>query len=205
MAKLFDMNNPIWKFMGKVADMFLLTLYWFLFSIPVVTIGASTTALYYTALKAEKDKEGYLFRTFKEAFKENFKQSTIIWLIMLAIGSFFGVDLYFYYNIDAPFAVVAFWGFVVLSVLYLFVLTMVFPLTSRLDAGVKKLFFMSFMVSIQNFSWTLFMLVATICILACSLFVLWPLMLISVGAIAWIHAKILVMVIFPRYNWNEED
>jgi len=30
-------------------------------------------------------------------------------------------------------------------------------------------------------------------------------MLISVGAIAWIHAKILVMVIFPRYNWNEED
>ena len=60
MAKLFDMNNPVWRFMGKIADMFLLTLAWFVCSVPIITIGASTTALYYVSLKMEEGKEGYL-------------------------------------------------------------------------------------------------------------------------------------------------
>lgn len=44
MGKMFDMDNPVWRFMGKVTDMFFLTCLWLLFSLPVVTIGASTCA-----------------------------------------------------------------------------------------------------------------------------------------------------------------
>lgn len=50
-------------------------------------------------------------------------------------------------------AVVAFWGLFILAVLYLFVAVLVFPLEARLDAYIKKLFLMTFMVGIKNFSW----------------------------------------------------
>lgn len=43
MGKMFDMDNPVWRFMGKVTDMFFLTCLWLLFSLPVVTTGASTS------------------------------------------------------------------------------------------------------------------------------------------------------------------
>ena len=44
------------------------------------------TALNYVVLKMVKNEEGYLTRSFFKSFKENFKQSTIIWLIMMVVG-----------------------------------------------------------------------------------------------------------------------
>lgn len=204
MAKLFDYNNPIWRFMGKVTDICFLTVLWALFSLPVVTIGASTTALYYVSLKLAKDQEGYIWRTFVDAFKSNFKQSTIIWLIMLAVGAFLGVDLYFYYNMEGSVAVFFFWIFFMLTVIYVFFITMLFPLSARLDAKIGKLFFLTFMVTIKHFSWVLLMVVTTVCIFALGLFVFWPLLLISMGGAAFIHSKILIYMVFPKYGWNEE-
>lgn len=51
--------------------------------IPIVTIGAATTALYYTTLKMAENKESYIWRDYWSAFKTNFRQSTILWIIML--------------------------------------------------------------------------------------------------------------------------
>ena len=64
MSKLFAYDNPIWTVMGKVADVIILSILWFLFSLPIVTIGASTSALYYVTLKLAEDKEGDLFQSF---------------------------------------------------------------------------------------------------------------------------------------------
>lgn len=203
MAKLFDMNNPVWRFMGKIADMFLLTLAWFVCSVPIITIGASTTALYYVSLKMEEGKEGYLFQTFWETFKKYIKQSTGIWLIVLAVGAFLCGDFYICYQTDFPAAKMMSWIFLVFGVVYLLVVTVLFPLAARLDTGIGKMFFMAFMISLKNFAWVLFMLVSTLCIVAMGIYVMWPLLLISVGAIAWIHSKILVKIIFPKYNWTE--
>lgn len=204
MAKLFDINNPVWKFMGRLADLFFLTILWAVCSLPIITIGASTTALYYVALKMAEGQEGYLRQDFFRSFKENFRQSTIVWLVLLAFGVFFGVDLYYYYHVPVKLAIVVFWLFLVLTVVYLFVLTVAFPLLARLDAGVKKLFFMAFMVSLKNFSWVFLMLVTTACMLAIGVFVFWPLLLFCAGGVAYIHSLILVKVIFPRYGWNEK-
>ena len=60
MGKMFDMDNPVWRFMGKVTDMFFLTCLWLLFSLPVVTIGASTCALCYCSMTLASNKEGYI-------------------------------------------------------------------------------------------------------------------------------------------------
>ena len=77
MGKMFDMDNPVWRFMGKVTDMFFLTCLWLLFSLPVVTIGASTCALCYCSMTLASNKEGYIREDFVRAFKENFKSASV--------------------------------------------------------------------------------------------------------------------------------
>lgn len=202
MARLFDYDNPVWRFMGRVTDMFLLTVLWVVFSLPIVTIGASTTALYYVALKMAKNQEGYIIQSFWRAFLSNFRQSVIVWLILLVIGIFFAGDLYYYYHVESKAAVFIFWMFLVLTVIYALMLTMVFPLAARLDTGIKNLLFMTFMVTVKNFSWVLFMLVMTCCILAAGIFVFWPVLFLGAGGVAFLHAKILVTIIFPKYQWQ---
>lgn len=81
---LFD--NPIMHGIGRIADFIILNLLWLVCSIPIITIGASTTALYTVMLKVVKNEEGYIARGFLKAFKENFKQSTLLWLVFLLLG-----------------------------------------------------------------------------------------------------------------------
>ena len=95
MAEFFNLDNPIWRFMGKVFDMMVLTVLWVVTSLPVFTIGASTTALYYAGMKLAKDQEGYVVKDFFHSFRENFRKN-IGWTILmittttclLAIGVF---------------------------------------------------------------------------------------------------------------------
>ena len=85
-------DNPIMRGMGRLADFIILDLLWVVCSIPIITIGASTTALYTVMLKLVKNEEGYIAKGFLKAFKENFKQSTIMWIIFLLISIVFVVD-----------------------------------------------------------------------------------------------------------------
>lgn len=85
-------DNPIMRGMGRIADFIILNLLWIVCSIPIITIGASTTALYTVMLKLVKNEEGYIAKGFLKAFKENFKQSTIMWVIFLLLGILFVVD-----------------------------------------------------------------------------------------------------------------
>jgi len=84
MSGFFNMDGPFYRIGALIADVMILNFYWILFSLPLFTIGASTTALYYVMTRRISDREGYLFRDFWTSFKSNFKQATIIWLIFLA-------------------------------------------------------------------------------------------------------------------------
>lgn len=86
LSGFFNYDNPVWRFIGKFGDLIILNVLWFVCSIPIFTIGASTTAVYYVTLKLARNDDGYTIRSFFKSFKENFKQATIIWLIMLAVG-----------------------------------------------------------------------------------------------------------------------
>lgn len=52
----FNYDNPVWRFIGKLGDLILLNILWIVCSIPVFTIGASTTAVYYVTLKLARDE-----------------------------------------------------------------------------------------------------------------------------------------------------
>ena len=83
MKKYLNINNPIMRGLSRVADCLFLSVLWLVFSLPVITIGASSTALYTTVYRYIRRGEGYLWRTFWEAFKESFKRATGCWIIIL--------------------------------------------------------------------------------------------------------------------------
>lgn len=87
MKNIFSLDGPVMTFLNKAADLVVLNILYIVCSIPIITIGASTTALYYVSLRMAKDEEEYIIKDFLHSFKENFKQSTIIWLILVGIGS----------------------------------------------------------------------------------------------------------------------
>lgn len=72
--------------MSRVFDIVVLHLLWLICSLPLVTIGASTTALYTVTLKMAKGQEGYIIKNYIIAFKENFIQATKLWAVMIGMG-----------------------------------------------------------------------------------------------------------------------
>ena len=79
----FNEDNFLHQFFLFLGKLIALNLLWMICSIPVITIGASTTAMYYCTLKLHKDKDIDAIKSFFKSFRRNFLQSTIIWVFLL--------------------------------------------------------------------------------------------------------------------------
>ena len=119
MNRIFDPENRFWMFMSKIADVLCISLLWLIFSIPVVTIGASTTALFQFTLKQSANEEGYVWQTFWSAFRKNFKQATIIWVPALLLGALLIVEAYVCIAMGTAFSNMLFFAFVLLGILFI--------------------------------------------------------------------------------------
>lgn len=96
MSSLFDLDAPIWVFMSEVADVIILAVLWWVCCLGVVTIGASTSAVYYVLGKKVRKEPTYVGADFFKSFKQNFKQSiplTIIYVIAGVSCLLYGVML----------------------------------------------------------------------------------------------------------------
>lgn len=82
---MFKLDSPFMNFLNKLCDIMILNILVLVFSLPIFTIGAAVTAGYYMSFKMVKNEESYIVKGFWKAFKENFKQSTALWLIILAV------------------------------------------------------------------------------------------------------------------------
>jgi len=81
-----SIDGPLMQGINKIINCAYLSILWLIFSLPIITVGASTTALYYTTNKVLRNNRGYVFQQFWHSFKTSFKQSTIMWLIYLVIA-----------------------------------------------------------------------------------------------------------------------
>ncbi len=133
--KFFSYESKFSQLLLRLCYACYLNLLWFICSLPIFTIGASTTALYYTSLKIVRGEESYVGPTFFRAFRENFRQATVLWLILLGAGLFLAGDGYILYHLrqsaEGPLAVV--WTLILAiviaaAVMYVIVLEYVFPL-----------------------------------------------------------------------------
>ena len=69
---------------SKLFDLWMLGILWLLCCIPLITAGAATTALYYAVTHSVKADDGYASTMFLRSFKRNFRQATILWLVLVA-------------------------------------------------------------------------------------------------------------------------
>jgi uncharacterized membrane protein YesL len=93
MKWFFDMNNPVMRTLSMIADVVVLNLLTLLCSLPVITAGAAFTALNDACIRLVRNEDGELVRDYFRAFKANFKNATLLWLLFLAAA----VILYFDY------------------------------------------------------------------------------------------------------------
>lgn len=156
-----DFSGKIYTVGTRIADIVLLNLVYLVCCIPIVTIGAATTAMYYVTLKMAEDRESYIFRSFFKSFKENFRQSTIIWMILLIIGIFIGIDYRIVLAQGGGFFKVFLYVLSITTVLLLFLLLYVFPVLAKFYNSIKATVKNAFLMSLRHLPYTLIMLLVS--------------------------------------------
>ena len=94
----FKYNNPLIRILIRIANLILVSLYWAVCCIPVVTIVTSTSAMYYTVYKVINQSGEGVTKAFFGAFKENFKKGILLSLLIAGSGAILVFDLYFGYK-----------------------------------------------------------------------------------------------------------
>ena len=162
MDRLFNMDNKFFTVMGRVADLIMLNVVFLICCLPIVTIGASLTALHYVTLKMARNEESYIIRSFFKSFKQNFKQATVINLIMLAVAAILYMDLRIVGNIDGTMSQVLYIVFFAFGILYMMVFLYIYPVLAKFYNSIKNTFRNAFLMSIRHLPYTLLMAVITL-------------------------------------------
>lgn len=158
MNKIFDLDSPFMRVLNRIADLMILNFLMLLCCIPIFTIGAACTGMHYVLLKTVRGEEGYLVRGFFKSFKQNFRQATILWLIMLlVIGVYVGDFLIFSYS-GVKFPAVLMIAILAIAIVFLMVAVYVFPVLSRFDNTIKNTLKNAFCMAILNLPKTLLMI-----------------------------------------------
>lgn len=138
MRRFLNLDSPLMIFLSNLTDIVVLNVLCFICCIPIITIGPSVTAMHYVTLKIVRDEEIYVLKDYFKAFKENFKQSVIAWLVFLVITAVFFVDYLILKDMGLENTKVF---FMIIGAIYLLVcLTMmyVFPLMARFENSLKQ-------------------------------------------------------------------
>ena len=155
MGSMFDLDGPLMRALNGFADIIVMSLWWVIGCIPIVTIGASTTALYYAAMKSVR-KDGTVTKNFWKSYRENWKQAIAAELILVvfavALYALYGVA----YGISGALSSVVKVVFHVLFLLFLILVSFVFPILSRFVTTVPMLFRNAVILSLGHFPRTIF-------------------------------------------------
>ena len=159
MRDLCNTDKPLFAVLTKLTYSAYLNILWLVCSLPIVTIGASTTALFYVTLKMAEDRDDGLTRMFFKAFRENFKPATKLWLILLAVGSFLAADGFV---LRRMWSENIFWTLLTAvligaAVLYGIVLLYAFPLLARFENTTFGILKTAFLVGVRYLFCTLLM------------------------------------------------
>lgn len=191
-------DNAVTRFLGRIADFVVLNILWIVCSIPVVTIGASTTAMYSVMLKIVKNEEGYIVRGFLKAFRENLKKSTVIWLIYIAFGILVYFDMTIAGNMKIRMQTTLQVFFIIMGILLISVGIYAFALQARYENTVKNTLKNALLLTIARLPYTLLLLIVTAGPVLLTLLtvrtlligmIVW--MFVGVSLIIWINSIIL--------------
>ncbi len=158
--KIFSLDSPLMRVLGKMADLLILNLLTLMMCVPVITAGAAFTAMHYCCLKLARDHETSMWKQFFHSFKENFRQSTIIWVIFLVIMAVLGFDFMLMYENPSKLSPLVLGGVLAFLIILLFGGCMVFPIQAKFANPISITLKTAFSFSFRHFFRTLLMLAA---------------------------------------------
>lgn len=192
--KFLNIDSPFMQIMNKVADLMILNLLTVVCMMPLITAGAALTAMHYQVLKIVRDEECYIVKGYFKAFRENFKQSTAIWLILLAIGLILGGDFYIISSASGEGSHMIFRAVLgAIAIFALFTLIYVFPVQAKFVNPVLRTLKNALAMSILQAPRSIVMLILYVLPIALTLFVpnVFPMVLLfGVTLPAFLSAKL---------------
>lgn len=148
--KKLSTDNPFFDFTGNLGDWIILNILFVVTSVPVITAGASLTALYQVALRRQRRESNYVAREYIKAFREEWKQSTVLWIIFLMTGVLLLFDIFYVGNLGKGMAIAI--GCV--TVVWSLVFSYAFPLQVRFQNTIKNTFKNALVLSVRHLPYT---------------------------------------------------
>lgn len=202
MREFFSLEGTFNKYAGFVADMVILSLIWIFFSLPLITIGASTSAMFYVSTRRIANREGYITSDFWRAFKTNFKRATLLWVLVSVVTSIVVWNVLL--ALENPELLGSLGGIVlpvqmVILAEIAFITTYLFPVTARFDMGIKMTLRTCFFMANRHLLTSILCVLTLVALLFVSLFLLPPLIFLVPGIYA-IISSYLIMRVFKKYR-----
>lgn len=207
MGNLFDINGKAYHFMEKVTDGLIVSVLWSVFSLPIITAGAATTALYYTMYKVIQNNTGHIWKEFWRTFKGNFKQATILWIAFLLVIAFLGIDCYFAYILSDTNLTLKWLTVVLLILMAIWVMWSLywFPYISHIDDPIKAVMKNTLIMCVSNLGKSLSLFAAfASCVAIIVVLPLSPVFLLVLPAVYMYFACRTLKKVFNQY-WNMEE
>lgn len=205
MERLFGSDSILFKVLEKIADFVILNLLWAICCIPVVTIGASTTALYYVMLKMVRNEESHVAKMFFKAFKQNLKQGSILTIVFIAAGLLLYVDIKHIFTWQTDVKTLLLGIFVGIIVAVLVIILYTFPLLAQFENTIANTMKNAFMMGIANWPCTIVILVLNsipIIVLVLVPYIFYAMLpfwiLFGIAAISFVNSKMLKNI-FEKY------
>lgn len=200
--EVFDRDHLLWRILAAFMDLVYVSLMWFICSLPVVTIGAATTAAYDVTVHCIRRKEPAMLARFLSTFKEEFKNttiSTLIWGLALAFLVF--LLLFIPYMEDGSLSFLFMIDAVILAVLVFGSITWVFPIFSRFKMGLWKANKAAIKLIFANFAVSILMIIALV-LTAAACFV-WLFPIIFMPGLLWLLQSVFIERVFSRLQARE--
>lgn len=157
--KIFDLDSPLMNVLNKMADLMWLNILTLICCIPVITVGAALTSMHYVALKIVRNEESYITRSFFKSFKTNFRQATLIWLLLMLVAAILGGDYYIITKSGMQFSQVLVVLIMAAGVLVICTSLYVFPVLAKFDNTIMGTIRNAFIMSILQLPKTVVMFV----------------------------------------------
>ena len=155
-------SNDGWfsRIFGSIGDIIIVNILFIICSIPVFTMGASMSAMYYTLLKKQRTGEnGGVVKLFFKGFKDNFKKSTIAWILFLLIAFVFSLDFNLFGKGGPQENKLMYYTSVIFFILICFIAIYLFPVISAFENTLKNLILQSIYMAAKNFIFTIIIMI----------------------------------------------
>jgi uncharacterized membrane protein YesL len=152
-----NIDSPFMQALNRIADMMWLNILTLICCLPIITIGPALTALHYMALKMVRNEESYITKGYFKAFKDNFKKSLILWMILLFVAGVIIGDFYIIRTTQINAAISA--AITAASALVVFTAVFLFPVQARFENTIVRTIKNAFFISVLQFPKTILMVV----------------------------------------------